>query len=78
MLELDILKVLVWCIGEKLEEFLFHFVPLLNWESRQQPHSHTKGDAGNLGSIPSQGTRSHMPQLKILNVPTKTPVQPNK
>ena len=61
--------------GEKLEEFLFHFVPLLNGP---QPHSHMKGDAGNLGSIPGQGTRSHMPQLKILHAPTMTPVQPNK
>ena len=28
-------------------------------------------NAGGLGSIPDQGTRSHMPQLKILHVVTK-------
>ena len=29
-------------------------------------------NAGGLGSIPGQGTRSHMPQLKILRATTKT------
>ena len=29
-------------------------------------------DAGGLGSIPGQGTSSHMPQLKILHAATKT------
>ena len=28
-------------------------------------------NAGGLGSIPGQGTRSHMPQLKILHAATK-------
>ena len=32
-------------------------------------HSHNAGD---LGLIPGQGTRSHMPQLKILHATTKT------
>ena len=42
-------------------------------------------NAGGLVSIPGQGTRSHlqqlrvhMPQLKTLHAATKTPVQPNK
>ena len=30
------------------------------------------------GSIPGQGTSSHMPQLKILSATMKIPVQPNK
>ena len=30
-------------------------------------------NAGGLGSIPGQGTRSHMPQLKISHVATKVP-----
>ena len=30
-------------------------------------------NAGDLGSIPGQGTRSHMPQLKILRPVTKIP-----
>ena len=29
-------------------------------------------NAGGLGSIPGQGTRSHMPQLKILHATMKT------
>ena len=29
-------------------------------------------NAGGLGSIPGQGTRSHMPQLKILSAAAKT------
>ncbi|TEA09823.1 hypothetical protein DBR06_SOUSAS29710008, partial [Sousa chinensis] len=29
-------------------------------------------NAGGLGSIPGQGTRSHMQQLKILRATTKT------
>ena len=29
-------------------------------------------NAGVLGSIPGQGTRSHIPQLKILHASTKT------
>ena len=29
-------------------------------------------NAGGLSSIPGQGTRFHMPQLKILNATTKT------
>ena len=32
---------------------------------------------GSAGSIPSQGPRSHVPQLKILRATTNTPVQPN-
>ena len=34
-------------------------------------------NVGGPGSIPGQGTRYHMPQLKILHTTTKT-VQPNK
>ncbi|TEA39679.1 hypothetical protein DBR06_SOUSAS3410146, partial [Sousa chinensis] len=30
-------------------------------------------NAGGLGSIPGQGTRSHVPQLKLLHAATKYP-----
>ena len=35
-------------------------------------------NAGDPGSTPGKGARSHMPQLKILHATTKTPLQPNK
>ena len=33
---------------------------------------------GGLGSIPTQGTRSHIPQRQSLQAATKTQVEPNK
>ena len=38
------------------------------------PHSQCRDP----GSIPGQGTRSHMPQLKDLTSHNKDPAQPNK
>ena len=35
-------------------------------------------NAGGLSSIPGQGTRSRMPQLKIPHASTKDQAQPNK
>ena len=35
-------------------------------------------NSGSLGSIPGQGTRSHMPQLRGLHASAKDLAQPNK